>query len=380
MAEQLNQAPSELIKEPPLNQELPTEGLPPELTSAMKMREEEGMRFAEETQAKLQERAQKEMNIRSDYMAKRREAVEKYEGEALPPDAFVPSKETATDLTALFSTVALTAFLSGTGNYSGVAALNNMAGAMEGYRKGRKDLFDREMRQFEKNLKAQLENNRLLSEKLTRTLDMFSKNRDDALAQLNMIDAELQGGKIKYDVRNKNLDGIIKFINDNAASERAINKALATLKAKNEMAETKLSPSERKEKRGIENLDYAVEELRRTFKPEYANMKFDTIGQAKAMFDERIRSNPEMAEWWRRYENVALPERHAMFGATLTAGERESWRRASIGPGNSTAAIEGWLNDKKNILGRKFKQFEDLNTIRNNPSSEVDPLDIMSPR
>jgi len=356
------------------------ESVPSDLQSAMGMREQAGQEFAAERETKLKERATEEIGIRSDYAKKREEAVKKYEGEALPPDAFVPSKETAGDLTGLFSTVALATFLGGSGQYSGIAALKNMSGAMEGYRKGRKDLFDREMRQFEKNLKVQLETNRLLSEKLTRTLDTFSKNRDDALTQLKLIDAELEGGKIKYDVRSKNIDGIIKYINDERASERAINKTLAALKAKSEIAENNLSPSERKEKRGVENLEYAVDELRRTFKPEFANMKFDTLGQGKAFFEERIRNNPEMAEWWRRYENVALPERHAMFGATLTGGERESWRRASIGPGNSTTSIQSWLNDKTSMLDRKKSQFKNLNTSRNQVGNEVDPLDIMSPR
>ncbi len=115
-----------------------------------------------------------------------------------------------------------------------------------------------------------------------------------------------------------------------------------------------LSPVERKEYRGLKNLYSEIQLLSETFKPEYANFVSDRFGDFTAKFQERIKNDPAMAEWWRRYENVALPERHIYFGATLTAGEKDSWRKASIGAGNSTEQILSWIADKERVMDRKI--------------------------
>jgi hypothetical protein len=115
-----------------------------------------------------------------------------------------------------------------------------------------------------------------------------------------------------------------------------------------------LSPVERKEYRGLQNLSSEIELLAETFKPEYANFVSDRLGDFTAKFQARIAKDPAMADWWRRYENVALPERHSMFGATLTGGERDSWRKSSIGAGNSTEEILSWIADKERVMGRKI--------------------------
>jgi len=91
-----------------------------------------------------------------------------------------------------------------------------------------------------------------------------------------------------------------------------------------------------------------------TFKPEYANFVFDKAGDIAAKFQARIADDPGMAEWWRRYKNVEQPERHSLFGATLTGLEREDWRKASIGAGSSTAEVLSWIADKERVMGKKI--------------------------
>ena len=98
--------------------------------------------------------------------------------------------------------------------------------------------------------------------------------------------------------------------------------------------------------------------MKDTFKPEFADFGADVVGDTAAKFQARFASNPEMANWWRRYENVALPERHSMFGATLTGNEAKSWRKASIGAGSSTAEILSWIGDKERVLTNKLADYE----------------------
>jgi hypothetical protein len=120
----------------------------------------------------------------------------------------------------------------------------------------------------------------------------------------------------------------------------------------------KLSPTEKKEVRGVGRLQEEIQLLRETFQPRFANYGADIVGDVAAKVQSRFENDPAMVEWWRRYENVALPERHEMFGATLTGPERESWRKASIGPGSSTAEILSWMGDKDRILNRKLTDYE----------------------
>lgn len=306
---------------------------------------------------------------------KMKEGFATYQEQIKEPQEFIrkgfePTRENAKDLTALFATTAIAAFMGGGGGrYSGMAALNNMAGAMEGYRKGRKDLFERELKEFDKNFKAAQTALQTASDELKSVVEIAKLDPILAQAKSKEYAAKYAGTKLAYDFNKGSFDQKIKTATEIDKAAMKMQEALAKI----EGAERKLSGPERKELRGFENLNYAIDELRRTFKPEYANMKADVAGQAKAIFEERIRNNPEMAEWWRRYENVALPERHAMFGATLTGGERESWRRASIGPGNSTAAIEGWLNDKTSTLNRKIgllKGTEPTGEARQQPAAD----------
>ena len=134
-------------------------------------------------------------------------------------------------------------------------------------------------------------------------------------------------------------------------------RAESRLSAADEARERKaaeLSPPERKEYRGLKNLSDEIQLLADTFKPEYANFVFDKAGDIAAKFQARIADDPGMAEWWRRYKNVEQPERHSLFGATLTGLEREDWRKASIGAGSSTAEVLSWIADKERVMGKKI--------------------------
>ena len=130
------------------------------------------------------------------------------------------------------------------------------------------------------------------------------------------------------------------------------------------MQSNKLDSKEKSELKGIINLQDEITRLSETFKPEFANFKSDVVGAVAASFKARLRDNPEMAEWWRRYENVAIPERHSMFGATLTGNERDAWRKASIGTGNSTKEVLSWIADKQRTLSNKMRYYEQKDMSR----------------
>ena len=78
----------------------------------------------------------------------------------------------------------------GKSRYSGTMALNNMSGAIEGYRKGRKDLFEREMKEFEKNIKSTIENNNVIKQRLQNAQSKLAVDRDAAMSDLKVLQDE----------------------------------------------------------------------------------------------------------------------------------------------------------------------------------------------
>ena len=302
--------------------------------------------------------------------------------------AFVPTKDTATDLAAMFSLINIVGML--VGKSDAQRSMFAMNGMLEGYQKGRADLYKKEQIEFDKNFKAMQAKVATLEKALTEAMEVkkYDKEKGDLMVTMALAEAESPVLKAMRDrqgdvavlenVRKarKDVDTLVglnntlaKSANDRAdavaARAQADRIARENRLAADERArlarldkEGKLSPKERGEVRGINNLTDEIQRLKDTFKPEFANFGADVVGDTAAKFQARFASNPDMANWWRRYENVALPERHSMFGATLTGNEAKSWRKASIGAGSSTAEILSWIGDKERVLTNKLADYE----------------------
>jgi len=97
--------------------------------------------------------------------------------------AFVPTKESAKDIAGLFALMSVAAFGSGgKGKYSGMQALASLTGAMKGYQAGQKDVYDKEIKNFEENLKATRQHNETLLKKIELMRDTYAINKDEAEA------------------------------------------------------------------------------------------------------------------------------------------------------------------------------------------------------
>ena len=302
--------------------------------------------------------------------------------------AFVPTKDTATDLAAMFSLINIVGML--VGKSDAQRSMYAMNGMLEGYQKGRADLYKKEQIEFDKNFKAMQAKIATLEKALTEAMEVKKYDREKGDLMVTMALAESDSSVLKAmrvrqgdvavleNVRRArtDMDKLVGLNNTLAqeANRRADAKAAREqqdrIARENRLAaderarltrldkEGKLSPKERGEVRGINNLRDEIQRLKDTFKPEFANFGADVVGDTAAKFQARFANNPEMANWWRRYENVALPERHSMFGATLTGNEAKSWRKASIGAGSSTEEILSWVGDKERVLTNKLADYE----------------------
>ena len=165
-----------------------------------------------------QEQAQKSVSAERGLLARQKEIgqreksyIEDAEKGLIEPKAFEPTRENAADLAGIFSIVTIAGLFSGgKGRYSSTAALNNMAAAMEGYRKGRKDLFDREMKEFEKNLKATQEHNSFIKSKIDNYLKLLSVDKDLAQQEAKVLQAEAAGSKLAVDAERGNIQELLK--------------------------------------------------------------------------------------------------------------------------------------------------------------------------
>lgn len=277
--------------------------------------------------------------------------------------------------------------------------LDAMTGMMNGWRKGRQDLWKQEAVNFEKSFNKIKADREAIYKNLQEGMKLASTNYTAAKEKFETA-AFIAGQNsiVAHGIRTGNLQSVIKNMEDvnrvqndlqdkvrntamslaarreqrqDAERQRAFQEKIAQLRTGN------LAPAEKKELRGYTNLSGEMERLKATFKPEYADFVIDAAGKWKSLFEARLQNNPEMANWWRAYENVAMPERHSMFGATLTGGEREAWRAASIGPGNSVKEIDTWFDERIRSLNNRIDGFERTNDKRSRAQTS-DPLGILS--
>jgi hypothetical protein len=197
MAEQLNQTPSDLVTEPPMAAEpakapRPAEQLFGKLEQGKTSEEAFGVQSEATKQLFETERqiAEKEQPFLEDAMKSMKDRIR-------PAEDFVPTRENAADLTALFGLLAVTTFMSGgSGKYSGMASLNNLSGALDGYRKGKKDLFSQELKNWEKNFQATKDWNDRQNADYKMALETYIKNPVMGMAMFKEAGAKEPDGLI----------------------------------------------------------------------------------------------------------------------------------------------------------------------------------------
>lgn len=91
-----------------------------------------------------------------------------------------------------------------------------------------------------------------------------------------------------------------------------------------------------------------INSLLSEFKDDYASKGVLGMGTDLAIRAKSVLGiDKGTVQWWKNYRKMAeLVERHAMFGAALTATEQGSWRSADIDPGMDADVIRANLNTR----------------------------------
>lgn len=79
----------------------------------------------------------------------------------------------------------------------------------------------------------------------------------------------------------------------------------------------------------------------------YGGYGFDALGNAIIKSGRATGVNQDEALFFSQLESVAQPDRHALFGATLTGGEQNSWRTGWVGAGDSPQTLLNVLKQKR---------------------------------
>ena len=135
--------------------------------------------------------------------------------------AFIPTKETAGDMAQLFALINIAGFALGAGGkQNSQAAMSAMNGMLEGYQKGRSDLYKKEKDIFLNNVKA-LENKRKI---LRDRLSELSQRADLSVSQKNIearMDALQQGADfIAANIEKFGLPNTIKLLEQQETDAR----------------------------------------------------------------------------------------------------------------------------------------------------------------
>jgi hypothetical protein len=131
--------------------------------------------------------------------------------EKFPYEQFKPTQENMQSLATLFSVIGMIGVsMGGGGKNSAMGALNAMTGMMSGWQKGRKDLWEKEKAEFDKNMaktKAILDD---AYKDADRAYKALAYNREEAMALAGESVAKL-GGQVGKQILEK--QGIERYIN-----------------------------------------------------------------------------------------------------------------------------------------------------------------------
>jgi hypothetical protein len=138
---------------------------------------------------------------------------EKIEKEPLP--AFIPSKDTAQDIAGLFGVISVISMLvGGGGRMSGQLALGNMNGMMEGYRKGRKDLYEKERSEFDKNFKSMIQKHAEFRQEMEDAIKLAATNKEEGFRAAEMAAVKAGSPIVQAQLRKGDLLGAYKLVDE----------------------------------------------------------------------------------------------------------------------------------------------------------------------
>lgn len=139
---------------------------------------------------------------------------------------FSPTRETATEMAALYSLVGVLGFAIGRGGKNNaMQAMSAMNGMLDGYRQGSVDRFNQEKKLFDSNLKSMTDNINMLTNRLQRIAQLSTVDKLKAEQELAVTLAEGNADFVKQNINKFGLPATIQYLKQvQTAAQRAVDK------------------------------------------------------------------------------------------------------------------------------------------------------------
>jgi hypothetical protein len=331
-----------------------------------------------------------------------------------PYEAFHPTKDNIQDLATLFSLIGVIGVaMGGSGKQSAMMSLNAMSGMMKGWQQGRADLWKKEKEEFDKNMQR----TKAILEDAYRDADRARKLQADRAEEANALveqSAAKLGGQIgKQILEKQGIQNYFKFIDEikrdltniedwerrkqlareqqeaadrrqqagfahaERMQERSFRHAEAMVQIRKGLQGKALAADKLEKLDGLHSMEVGLKKLKDDFKPEYASLGFLGFGADMSLEAKRRLGNEEgrkAVSWWSRYDQLQAPNRHTLFGATLTGNELKNYRDFTAKKSDAADIIKDKLNDQINYTRDLYK------SRRNAFESAGYTVDQLSPR
>lgn len=303
--------------------------------------------------ARLSEEATRQSDLGMAEIGKTRQAL----AEVATP-TFKPTQETFISMSSVAGLIAFVGSAMGQqGKQSGKAAIDSMTGMMKGYQTGRQDLFRREQIKYDKELQTMKAMNDKLLKDLTLAQDVmkydFAKGQADAAVAIagyagpvTKATFENQGLEKATNLTTKLSEGLINIYKISA--DIGLKQATLAMKA-GAAAGKPLKDKEINSITGLESLASGLTKLKDTFKPGYASLGIFGFGadlEAEALRRFGNEEGRKAVAWWANYQRLQAPNRHALFGATLTGNELKNYQEFTAKKGDQFLVVKDFLQNQ----------------------------------
>ena len=284
--------------------------------------------------------------------------------------------------------IGIGSLVGGKGKTSAMYALSALDGMMKGYAEGRKDLVKQNQIEFDKALKAVDAHNKKVQKDFEEAVSLINKDRKLYLEKIKRLTAEnkdsvfasrialndLEASAQSLQTALNSSDRALTIANQNAQKQeqREFQQAERMAREAFQAEQNRLGRELRRELKGgdrtlpsgevrkldgLDSIAKGLDELRRDFKPEFASLGFFGFGgeislEMKRRLSETLgdKVGQQAADWWSKYNLLQAPNRHALFGATLTGNELQNYRSFTAKTSDSATSIKNLLSNQINYI------------------------------
>jgi len=300
--------------------------------------------------------AEGEAKAAKDFAAAEKGAMQQYQGkmEREPLPAFVPSKENAEDLAALFSMISVIGMLVGGGaKENAQASMSAMNGMLEGHQKGRADLYKKELSEFDKNFKSMVQKHAEFRKEMEDAVKLASTDKEGAMADAKLAATKAGSNIVKAMLDQGRLVDSYKLVEESMSlSEKAVE-----AEAKHRADAAKEAAAERRHTEALAHAE-KMRALSEAHAEKMARMKGGAGGaplsgmSPKELFEETAKAIANYAE---RPPALRDPQRNAL----LARARQINPAYNEAGYGDRDIAYRNWINPN----GAGFKQIAAFTTV-----------------